>query len=63
MNSSTTKVYRNSKFIECKWGEVLVGDLVKVGENETFPADTIVLNTSNEGYLFKLNLFPLYEKF
>ncbi|KAL4496106.1 hypothetical protein ABPG72_015528 [Tetrahymena utriculariae] len=49
MNSSTTTVYRDSKFITCKWGEVLVGDLVKIVENETFPSDIIVLNTSNEG--------------
>lgn len=49
MNSSTTKVYRDSKFIECKWGDILVGDLIKIVENETFPADMIVLNSSNEG--------------
>lgn len=50
MNASVARVFKFSKFTDCKWGEVLVGDICLIKENETFPSDMIVINSSHEGY-------------
>lgn len=46
MNSSNCKIYTEGKFLNKKWAEVAVGDIVLVEEMEIFPADLIVLATN-----------------
>ncbi|KAK6454965.1 aminophospholipid-translocating ATPase [Scheffersomyces xylosifermentans] len=46
LNSDAMKRY-NLKEYPTKWKNVKVGDIVKIKENEWFPADVVVLATSN----------------
>ena len=48
MNSNPCKIYSAGKFLEKKWAEIMVGDIVLVEEMEPFPADLIVLTTNQE---------------
>ena len=47
-NNSKTQVYdRNSKRFETmEWRQIQIGDVVKVNDNGFFPADMIVLHTT-----------------
>ena len=49
-NSKNTWIYSYKKrnFVKKKWKDVLIGDIIKVKEDEFFPADCIVLTTSEE---------------
>ncbi|CAK9154288.1 unnamed protein product [Ilex paraguariensis] len=48
-NNRNVKVYgRNHTFYETKWKKLRVGDLVKVYKDEFFPADLLMLSSSNE---------------
>ena len=49
-NNKKTLIYKKKKknFIKKKWKDVLIGDIIKVKEDEYFPADCILLNTSEE---------------
>ena len=49
-NSKTTFIYNFNKknFVKKKWKDVLIGDIIKVKEDEYFPADCVVLTTSEE---------------
>ena len=49
-NTKNTLIYNFQKrnFIKKKWKDVLIGDIIKVKEDEYFPADVIVLTTSEE---------------
>ena len=49
-NSKNTLIYSYKKrnFVKKKWKDVLIGDIIKVKEDEFFPADCIVLTTSEE---------------
>ena len=49
-NNKITLIYNPKKrnFVKKKWKEVLLGDIIKVKEGEFFPADCIILNTSEE---------------
>ena len=47
LNSNTCTVYRNGRFVEDQWRKLQVGDVVKVEDSESFPADLIVLVSSN----------------
>ena len=49
-NSKNTLIYSFHKknFIKKKWKDVLIGDIIKVKEDEYFPADVIVLSTSEQ---------------
>lgn len=46
LNSMICSVYREGKFQKIQWADVHVGDIVLVEEQETFPADLVVLATS-----------------
>lgn len=50
LNSSECKVYdfQKKSFTPKLWSEVLVGDFVKVIQNETFPTDLVVIKSSAE---------------
>ena len=49
-NNKNTFIYNYKKksFIKKRWKDILIGDIIKVKENEYFPADCIILNTSEE---------------
>ena len=49
-NSKNILIYNFKKrnFVKKKWRDVLVGDIIKVKEDQYFPADSIVLTTSEE---------------
>ena len=46
-NNKETSVYRNGKFEKIKWRDVNVGDVLKVFKNEFFPADLVLLGSSD----------------
>ncbi len=46
LNNSKTKVLRGSAFEETKWINVGVGDIVRVESEEPFPADIVILASS-----------------
>ena len=50
INNHIAKVWDQSKkqFIEKRWTEVTVGDIVKVENEEYFPADLVILSSSQE---------------
>ena len=46
-NEKTRKYNRDTgKFEQCCWRDIQVGDLVKIQENEFFPADILLLSSS-----------------
>ena len=49
-NNKNTLIYNSNKknFVKKKWKDVLLGDIIKVKEDEYFPADCILLSTSEE---------------
>ena len=49
-NNKRTLIYDANKrnFVKKKWKDVLLGDIIKVKEGEFFPADCVILNTSEE---------------
>ena len=49
-NNKNTLIYNAKKktFVKKQWKDILLGDIIKVKENEFFPADCILLNTSEE---------------
>ena len=49
-NSKNILIYNFTKrnFVKKKWRDILVGDIIKVKEDQYFPADSIVLTTSEE---------------
>ena len=47
VNSLKAMVLRDSKFHETTWAQLKVGDIVFVEEDETFPADLLLLQCSN----------------
>ena len=53
-NEKTRKYNRDTgKFEQCFWKDVQVGDLVKIYENEFFPADILMLSSSeSEGICY-----------
>lgn len=46
LNNSKTKVLRGSTFEETKWINVAVGDIIRVESEEPFPADIVILASS-----------------
>ena len=46
LNSMICSVYREGSFQKIQWADVIVGDICLVEEQETFPADLVVLATS-----------------
>ena len=49
-NNKNALIYNAKKrnFVKKQWKDILLGDIIKVKENEFFPADCILLNTSEE---------------
>lgn len=47
-NSATVIAIRNGKEVPLKTGDVKVGDFVKVLKGNVFPADLLLLSSSNE---------------
>jgi phospholipid-transporting ATPase len=53
LNNSTTKVLKGSSFLSTKWIDVTVGDIVMVESEGPFPADLVLLASSEpEGLCF-----------
>eukprot|EP00761_Pharyngomonas_kirbyi_P011814 gb/GECH01011840.1/.p1 GENE.gb/GECH01011840.1/~~gb/GECH01011840.1/.p1 ORF type:complete len:1231 (+),score=299.55 gb/GECH01011840.1/:1-3693(+) len=46
VNNSKTHVFRGVDFVPCRWSDLRVGDLVRIQDMETFPADIVLLNSS-----------------
>ncbi|KAF2222598.1 putative phospholipid-transporting ATPase [Elsinoe ampelina] len=46
LNTSTARVLRGSTFQETKWFKVAVGDIVRVESEEPFPADIVLMASS-----------------
>lgn len=46
LNSSKAQVLRGSGFVDIKWVDVAVGDIVRVESEEAFPADLVLLASS-----------------
>jgi len=46
------KVFRNGMLVQEKWGEIGVGDILRIENNDVFPADIIVLSSrySNDSH-------------
>ena len=53
-NNSKTEVYSSQDqcFVERPWKKIKVGDVVRVNENEFFPADMVMLNSTEENGVF-----------
>ena len=46
-NNTKVKIYKNKKFRNIEWSKVKIGNLVKVKKDENFPADMLVIFSSN----------------
>ncbi|GFO09200.1 phospholipid-transporting ATPase, partial [Plakobranchus ocellatus] len=46
LNSRRILVHRNKRWLEIQWREVVVGDIVKINDGADFPADLILLSSS-----------------
>ncbi|OAL38602.1 hypothetical protein AYO20_02252 [Fonsecaea nubica] len=46
LNDSKARVLKGSTFVETKWINVAVGDIVRVESEESFPADLVLLTSS-----------------
>ena len=53
-NSTLTKVYKSEKFRNIQWSKIKVGNLIKVKNNEIFPADLLIICSSNKDGVFYL---------
>lgn len=47
-NSSNTKVYRTDGTKTVQWRDLMPGDIIKVNKNEYFPADLVLIYSSNK---------------
>lgn len=47
-----THVVRQGKITEVNWSQVIVGDIAYIQRDEMFPADLILISSSNEGTAF-----------
>eukprot|EP00005_Dracoamoeba_jomungandri_P010597 CAMPEP_0174264884 /NCGR_PEP_ID=MMETSP0439-20130205/24372_1 /TAXON_ID=0 /ORGANISM="Stereomyxa ramosa, Strain Chinc5" /LENGTH=1290 /DNA_ID=CAMNT_0015351035 /DNA_START=137 /DNA_END=4006 /DNA_ORIENTATION=+ len=53
INNEAVEILRGDKFKKCRWKDLKVGEVVRVKNNESIPADLVVLNTSDEeGFCF-----------
>ncbi|KAJ3272622.1 hypothetical protein HDV01_005369 [Terramyces sp. JEL0728] len=46
VNNRIVKVFRGSSFQDCLWKDIMVGDVVKVEDLAHFPADLVVISSS-----------------
>lgn len=47
-NNTKVKVYKNEKLRDMEWSKVKIGNLVKVKKDENFPADMLIIYSSNK---------------
>ena len=47
-NNTKVKVYKNEKLRGMEWSKVKIGNLVKVKKDENFPADMLIIYSSNK---------------
>lgn len=53
-NKRKILIFRGKSFIEEKWEDIHVGDIVKVNRDEFFPCDITIVKSSNiKGFLFQ----------
>lgn len=45
-NTQITSVLKDDRFLDCVWSDVKVGDIIRVKEDQSVPADMIVLSTT-----------------
>ena len=57
INNQRAKIYNSNekKFIDAKWGDICVGNIVKVCKDEVVPADIIVLESLDQNHLCYLD--------
>eukprot|EP00741_Cyanophora_paradoxa_P005052 tig00000851_g4894.t1 len=48
VNNSKAKVLRGGQFVEARWKELQVGDIVHVANRDEFPADLIIVSSSED---------------
>jgi phospholipid-transporting ATPase len=46
VNNRMCKSLQGSVFVEKKWKEICVGDIVKIEDRDFFPADIVLLSSS-----------------
>ncbi|CAL4902489.1 unnamed protein product [Urochloa decumbens] len=59
VNNRITRIFHDGAFVDAKWKDVRVGDVVKVHKDEFFPADLVLLASSYEDaicYVETMNL-------
>ena len=45
-NNKKTLVHKDGHFVECRWGDLKVGHIIKIQDNEVVPADILLLKTT-----------------
>ena len=58
-NNTISKVYKNNRFINIKWSEIKIGNLIKIKKDEIIPADLFVVCSSNKDGSFYLQTASL----
>ena len=53
-NNTKVKLYKNKKLRNVEWSKIKIGNLVKVKKEENFPADMLVIYSSNKEENFYL---------
>ena len=53
-NNTKAKVYKNKKLRNLEWSKVKIGNLIKVKKDENFPADMLIIYSSNKEKNFYL---------
>jgi phospholipid-translocating P-type ATPase (flippase) len=48
INRRTSLVLRSGEFVAVQWQDIVVGDIVRVSQNEQFPADLILLSSEKD---------------
>jgi phospholipid-translocating ATPase len=59
VNNRRTRIFQAGAFLDAKWKDIRVGDIVRVDKDEFFPADLVLLSSSYEDaicYVETMNL-------
>lgn len=54
-------VVRDGKLDQVKWKDLVVGDIVRVKDKKYFPADLLLLSSSDEGVCFESSQRDIYS--